>query len=837
MGKVSILFQRSIFPGARREKYGHTGAALQLVSEGHHSCNELPPFFELIPKHLISRDETAGDPDAGLRSLLICTLCHHGTPYRPSHGLNDKHWQPQFGLDPATEVRRLVEQARTWFPKVDSEHARLPYEAPRPEHERPGPLHAPFLHGWNAILTLADWIGSSEQFFPYREPGDPADRLVLAKDRALQAIRHIGLDVIETRASLQAPLSFESIFPFPPRPAQARLGALTPAEQGSTAVLEAGTGSGKTEAALWYFAQLFRAGAVDGFYFALPTRSAATQIQRRMETGIREGVFKHLSSEQRPAVIQAVPGYLRADGEDGTLVSRFEVEWSDAHDQGRSATALRAWAAERGKRYTAGGLVIGTVDQVLLSALQVRHAHLRLAGLMRHLLIVDEVHASDSYMGKILEAVILRHRHAGGHVLLMSATLGSSARQRFLHPARRPTKTQIPFEQAVGTPYPAIHLQQGDLEAPAEEPIALPVDSERPKNVIVSRDGFGRMDDPGTIARLALDAALDGARVLVIRNTVKGCLAVQDAVEALAHDAGRHDLLFGLDVPAPHHSRYDRAAREALDRAIESAFSPTCLLEPGCVAVTTQTVEQSLDIDADLLITDLCPMDVLLQRIGRLHRHEIARPRGYDTAQIVVLTPDVALADLIKESGETFGPHGLGGLIYHDLRILEATRQELEARAASSSALELPAHCRRLVESATHPEILKAVGQKHRELADHWKNHGYKVTGQMLREKQLAQNALFPWHEAFGDFAFGDNLDQAIQTRLGTRDILVQLPGEPAGPFGHPVRELAIRPYELPEDALGGEPVAEDVTASDRAVTFGFAGVRFRYDRLGLRVE
>src|SRR5690606_20566847 len=143
--------------------------------------------------------------------------------------------------------------------------------------------------------------------------------------------------------------------------------------------------------------------------------------------------------------------------------------------------------------------------------------------------------------------------------------------------------------------------------------------------------------DPGAVAALALDAARRGGKVLVIRNTVSDCIATQEALESLSE--GDSTLLFRCaGVAAPHHARYAKPHREALDRAIEASFGKD---RPGggMVAIATQTVQQSLDLDADLLLTDLCPADVLLQRIGRLHRHERTREPAFTKAKAVVLVP------------------------------------------------------------------------------------------------------------------------------------------------------------------------------------------------------
>ena len=133
----------------------------------------------------------------------------------------------------------------------------------------------------------------------------------------------------------------------------------------------------------------------------------------------------------------------------------------------------------------------------------------------------------------------------------------------------------------------------------------------------------------------AIAAATEGARVLVVRNTVTAAVETWNAVRAAGED---RLLLRVVEGPALHHGRFAPEDRKLLDEVVEAALSPQAARRApgGVIAIGTQTLEQSLDIDADALITDLCPIDVLLQRIGRLHRHDLARPRGFETPRCIV---------------------------------------------------------------------------------------------------------------------------------------------------------------------------------------------------------
>ncbi|MCY3640655.1 MAG: AAA family ATPase, partial [Gammaproteobacteria bacterium] len=213
-------------------------------------------------------------------------------------------------------------------------------------------------------------------------------------------------------------------------------------------ILESETGSGKTEAAIIRFAALWRAGLVDGLYFALPTRAAAKQLHRRVNDALR----RLFQEKEWGKVVLAVPGYIRFGVEDGVRAGQFDVFWDEPDEDKR----LARWAAEAPRRYLGATAALGTVDQALMAALKVKWAHQRGACLSRSLLVVDEVHASDSYMTELLRTLLRDHLSLGGHALLMSATLGSSARTAF---TAKKNRFDLPSPaNAEAIPYPAVTM-------------------------------------------------------------------------------------------------------------------------------------------------------------------------------------------------------------------------------------------------------------------------------------------------------------------------------------------------------------------------------------------
>jgi CRISPR-associated endonuclease/helicase Cas3 len=571
-------------------------------------------------------------------------------------------------------------------------------------------------------------------------------------------------------------------------------------------ILESETGSGKTEAALWRFVHLFRRGAVDSLYFALPTRVSASQVYERIRAAVAR-----LWPDAAPLTVRALPGYASADGQEPQALPDFKVLWPDAPEDQK---AHRRWAAESPKRFLAAPLAVGTIDQALFGALRVRHAHLRHALLARSLLVVDEVHASDPYMTVLLERLLQAHLGCGGHALLLSATLGASARERYLSLVQGARPRTLDFQTACDTPYPAVsdHRAVGAIASPM-----------RAKTV--SWSTLDLIDDPHQSARLAIDAASTGAKVLVIRNTVPAAMAVFKALEEQVPDPG---WLFEVaGARTLHHSRFSRQDRPLLDAAIQAQLGKDRPPGPRIV-VGTQTLEQSLDLDADLLITDLCPMDVLLQRIGRLHRHarpEEERPPTYRAPQAWVLTPpDHDLAPLLKTARHGLGQFHNGGGVYADLRSVEATRRLIVERPV----VTIPADNRTLVESATHPTQLQAS----EALGADWQRLGQQIEGQTGAKRTIARLHGLEIDTPFDQQdAFPTDLD--IATRLGVRDRLLTFDPAPSGPFGEPLKQLPVRHFLVPS-GLDQDAQPTAVAIQDGAIVFDLGTARFRYSRLGL---
>jgi len=405
----------------------------------------------------------------------------------------------------------------------------------------------------------------------------------------------------------------------------------------------------------------------------------------------------------------------------------------------------------------------------------------------------------------------------GGHALLLSATLGSSARNRYLAlapDAKSPQAKSMTFESACAVPYPAIsdHNQTRAVAATGN-------------TKKVAWKAYDIIDAPDKIANMAIAAAKVGAKVLVIRNTVPTAIATLTAIEASIPDKA---WLFTVNgVVTLHHSRFSRQDRPVMDKAIEVQLGKHRPPSP-LIVVGTQTLEQSLDIDADVLITDLCPMDVLLQRVGRLHRHirpAQERPKAFQSAQVWVLTlAGHDLNPLIAKSRHGLGMFHNGGGVYTDLRVLEATQGLLVERPVVS----IPADNRYLVEAATHPDKLHAI-QKGQ--GDAWQTLGQRIEGGTGAQKTIGHLHALDVEQTFGEQEFPD--DVKIATRLGAQDRMVCFNLALPGPFGEPIKELPIRYHLVPKE-LSPDTEPSDIIQTETSLTFRLGEAQFRYTRLGL---
>ncbi len=794
-GKINSGFQFKILdrcnlPSNPPPKSGHIGEAFYCV-EQQHICEALG-FYEMYDKW-----------GEAIESLLCATLSHHGRPPSRSNYFGSGPsalWKPFNCYDPRFAAERLLKCCKMWFPRAFEDGPKLP--------QTPALAHL-----FAGIVAIADQIGSARDEFPFESTPDNT-YIERARKQARIAMQNRGF-CRENRPEQCSPIEFTRIFDFKSlHPMQTAI-ANAP-NYCQLLILESETGSGKTEAALIRYISLWREGIVDGLYFAVPTRAAAKQLHQR----INRALGRLFPPKSWSEVVLAIPGYLKSGAVRGYPEENYKIFWEDQPDE--EIRAAR-WSAECARKFLSATNAVGTVDQALLGTLKVKWAHFRSASLARNLLIVDEVHASDTYMTELLRQLVHDHIGLGGHAMLMSATLGTSAKFAFCNQSIRGNLPSI--QESKLEPYPALTLVKNGK---SKVQIFDPVNTSKVVDVRLKP----WINKPEQIAELALSKAREGGNVLVIRNTVSSAQAV---FKALSANTGSEYLLKVNGIHTLHHSRFAVEDRNRLDDSVEE-FLGKHRGNSGCIVIGTQTLEQSLDIDSDFLISDLCPIDVLLQRIGRLHRHlNTVRSPSMLQPHCIVLEPDDEIA--IGLDGKLLA-HGLGISkssgrgIYRNLLSVELTRNLI----AENSEWKLPEMNRMLVEQATHPDIIE---QRANTLGGAWIENEQKIFGVFSAERQQAKfHLLNRTQEKFNDCLEFPDIDEHVRTRLGEDGPRLKLETAIPGPFGSEVQTFNFPAHLLnPEDLtlnnknIGSENISR---VTDDGFYIEFEQTSFRYDHLGL---
>ncbi|MFK3984482.1 CRISPR-associated helicase Cas3' [Micromonospora sp. NPDC050397] len=481
-----------------------------------------------------------------------------------------------------------------------------------------------------AVVITADWIASNEELFPYgvREVAG-VDRLEQAWDdldlpTPWRAVDAVGDASVLYGSRFRLPVDAE---PYPVQLAVVDEARRMPLP--GMLVIEAPMGEGKTEAALAAVEVLASRTGAGGCFVALPTRATSDAMFRRMLAWLDRLPDADVGRGSRDVALAHGKARLNPDY---SRLYRHVLPSSLGVDEGGAELAVHRWLAGR-KRTMLSSFVIGTIDQLLFAALKSRHVVLRHLGLAGKVVVIDEAHAYDVYMSRYLDRALEWLGAHGVPVVVLSATLPGQRRAEMIAayddgrfgaaPRAKRWSPDLSGTAALAPGYQALHA---DLRYPL-----LSVSGVERTPTVVAPAASGRRlavrvrrheDDLRLLAATLRDELVDGGCVLVVRNTVARVLETASVLRAE----------LGPEVPVSMaHSRFMAPDRAAKDQWLRDTFGAPRHVEengaarPRChVVVASQVAEQSLDIDFDLLVTDLAPVDLLLQRIGRLHRH--ARP-------------------------------------------------------------------------------------------------------------------------------------------------------------------------------------------------------------------
>ncbi|WP_298591595.1 CRISPR-associated helicase Cas3' [uncultured Kocuria sp.] len=677
--------------------------------------------------------------------------------------------------------------ARTWAAAANVEHGQLIID--RREHESLEAAFGPPLPGWEthqvwhqarkqlfttirdllgattgltdtkaptAALTLqvagfikaADWVGSNPANFPYTAATmSPVQYLAgCARPHAAQAVQ----DTYLYGWVPAGPKDFGELFNFPgvsdpsPTPVQATVGTMAQDAVLETMILiEEEMGAGKTEAALWAAHEFARKGA-DGLYVALPTMATAKAMHTR------------------------VGAWMARAGMGGYTPILNVSDWEDLEpDTGAAdvgfirATEASSWF--RGpRRALLSKIGVGTIDQVLMAAQPVKYGQARIAGLAGRVVVFDEVHAYDTFTSTLLTDALRWLAHLGCPVIILSATLPQETKRRLVAAYRSGLlgRTVHP-EDLPGFPtaYPCVSRVDAATDPVDVHPIRA----------------------KGIVKTVALIATHQGSRYgpEALTRTVSsrvtehtGCAAIICNSVTTAQDTYQllREIYPVADVTLLH-SRFTRADRAAIEARVLATYGKG----PGQgrrreqlhLLVGTQVIEQSLDIDFDLIVTEAAPMDLLLQRCGRLHRHTNPRPAwGQDPTMVVSWPrhgpgkrPDFKDTSYVYE---TQAPATM-------LRTWDVLRRR--------TTLTLPIDIPTLVQDVYGPGPGGLVGEE----ADWWE--AATVAQEQLREQDAAKATNLalgkPWGSGLRAYRTGgellDSATETPHTRNGPESITIAL--------------------------------------------------------------
>lgn len=439
-----------------------------------------------------------------------------------------------------------------------------------------------------ATVILADWIASNVELFPYHDDRTHAER-------AAEAISELALGSPWSPPSTSddsATSLFYTRFPSlrDSAPNAVQLGAVELAEAAAAPCLlliEARPGLGKTEAGLLAAEALAGRFGSGGLFIGLPTMATANPMFLRVADWLR-------TMGEQVNSLNLAHGKAALNRDFSELIRRTSIQGVYGDDRVRVVSWLRGR-----KRNLLANSVVGTIDQFLMGGLKAKHLALRHLALAGKVVLIDEVHAADDYMREYALTMLEWLGRYGTPAILMSATLPPAQRRQYIEAYARGRGDAVPIVEATAG-YPQLTRYDGDL--------VVSVSKEDGKSQHVQVEQFP--DDDDLLAERLKRALSEGGCVAVIRNTVS---RAQASYARLRESFGDDVLLLHSRFIAPHRMRRERELVSALGRG---GWRPHRLIVVG-----TQVLEQSLDVDFDLMVTDLAPIDLILQRTGRLHRH------------------------------------------------------------------------------------------------------------------------------------------------------------------------------------------------------------------------
>jgi CRISPR-associated endonuclease/helicase Cas3 len=653
--------------------------------------------------------------DTQIKAILYAIAGHHGSPAKEI-----------IALQAHIVCEKCQNEAGSFVTALAALMTPRPLPSPRPKD-------AETLSWWLAgLTTLCDWIGSTTSWFPYAGGvSDLAAYWHLAMCRADIAVTESGMMPAEPAGELGLAALKPSIKM--PTAIQRLAEGMSLPDGPVCVVIEDATGGGKTEAALLLAQRLIADRRADGLFIALPTMATADAMFDRLAESYR----RLFASKAQPSLALAHGRAALHDLFQGSILAKATDAEDELDDGAPTASSqCAAWLADDRRRVFFAHVGVGTIDQAFLAVLAARHAPLRLFGLSRKVLVVDEAHAYDPYMAEELDRLLMFHAMLGGSSIILSATLPLDRRAGLLKAFAAGLQAPPVIPQATDYPLMTIAGAAAGVEHHAEMRAALRRDLP-----------VRRLDGMSEAVDALVAAARAGACGIWVRNTVDDARAADLALR----EAGIEPTLF--------HARFAMGDRLAIQKNVLAWFGKVSTAEDrapgglGRVLVATQVVEQSLDLDADVMVTDLAPIELLIQRAGRLRRHpQRTRPAGLSAAELWVVSPPP-----VSEPGKAWAadPEIGGTQFVYEPHILWRSARVMFA----AGKISVPDGVRSLVEAVygDDSEALPAALQPLAEKAD-GEGHAQRghARGNLLRPEMGYHARNGRWES-----------DVAMPTRLG----------------------------------------------------------------------
>ncbi len=523
----------------------------------------------------------------------------------------------------------------------------------------------------SGITSVTDWLGSMENHFGYVESIDHLEKY--ASDS-----RGIAEQVLEKEGWTQwqpptQALTFSEQFESK-TPRGAQLFVIELAEKlsaSSLVIIEDATGSGKTEAA-WYLADHWtRVLGNRGVYVAMPTMATSNSLHDRVTKFLEA---RYSSDHIKPILVHSQARF--ADDEPERKMQSNDD--ADQTSKGSEVNAL-AWFEDKRKRSLLAPFGVGTVDQTFLSVLQTNHFFVRLFALGRKTVIFDEVHAYDTYMTEIFQTLLRWLRVMGSSAIILSATLPVATRRKLVEAyGGDVSKVSDAEASSIVTSVSDTTTEQKPLPLVERSPLRVEWIEHSPEAIAKK------------LREEMREEMREGGCVAVICNRVARAQEVYRAIKDAFKDDGRFIPRDNLRL---FHARFPMVWRDEIEKSVRKQADKNSTRARPFLVVATQVIEQSLDLDFDLMITDLPPMDLLVQRVGRLHRHKEhdgLRPATMKTPRVLITKPE--------KEGEV-PRFGKDEYVY-SYYVLLRTWLELKSRERDDTlVLELPKQTRELIEA------------------------------------------------------------------------------------------------------------------------------------------